>query len=136
MNSMSIIAMAGTKRDLMMASTFPPDVQWDKIVKVEIPDNHGCFPDLSGYDMSNFHEFSSDMEDDALYPYMTKCVDAVLDFTVKKAVTMEALNFQDVSSSISGMNTGGAMFVVAGFVNWEPMRIEKKRPFLVSAGRN
>lgn len=130
MGSMSIIAMAGTTRDLEMASQFPPEVKWDRVVKVEIPDDHGEFPDVSGYESKDFQEFESKMEDGQLFPYMTKCVDAVVDFTTKNAARLEGLNFRNIHSAIHGMNTGGNIFVVAGFVDYEPLRVGKGRPSL------
>lgn len=139
MGSFSIIAMAGTKNDLLTASAFPPDVKWDQVVKVEIPDGSGFgeFPDTSGYDADDFADFESKMEDHQLYPYMTKCVDAVLDFTAKKADGLAKLNFRNIHSSIHGMKTGGKMFVVAGFVDYQPLRVDKRRPLsLIIGGGN
>ena len=134
MGSMSIIAMAGTTRDLEIASQFPPEVKWDRVVKVVIPDDHGEFPDVSGYTAKDFEQFESAMEDAQLMRYMTACVDAVLDFTIKNANRLEKLSFQNILTRMCGMNTGGAMFVVAGFVDYEPLRVSKRRPILVNKG--
>ncbi len=129
MGSLSIIALAGTRRNLEQATQFPPEVKWDRVIKVEVPGDHGAFPDLSAYEREDFAEFESKMEDHQLFPYMTKCVDAVLDFTVKNAERLEKLCFQNIHSQMHGMKTGGDMFVVAGFVDYEPMRIDKRSPF-------
>jgi len=133
---MSIIAMAGTRNDLLTASAFPPEVKWDQVVQVEIPDDHGEFPDTSAYDREDFADFETKMEDDALFPYMTKCVDVVLNFTTKKADGLAKLNFRNIHGSMHGMKTGGKMFVVAGFVDYEPLRVGKGRPFSLIVGGN
>ena len=139
MGTMSVIALAGSKRDLDLATQFPPDVKWDKIVRVEVPDSsgYGEFPDTSAYEAADFADFESKMEDQALFPYMTKCVDAVLDFTVKASVRLETVGFRNIHSSISGMKTGGKMFVVAGFVDYQPLVIDKRRPLsLIDGGKD
>ena len=128
MGTMSVIVMAGTARDLALASDFPPDVKWDKVVKIAIPDDHGQFPDTSGYEMADFQSFETDMEDHQLFPYMTKAVDACLDFLNRNGDRLVKLNFRNIHTSMSGMNTGGDMFVVAGFVDYDPMMIDKRRP--------
>ncbi len=124
---MSIIAIAGTKADLQIATQFPPDVNWDKIVKVEIPDNHGEFPDTSGYDSKDWMNFESNREDSALLRYIQKCVDAVLDFITKNSDRLSALQFQNIKSTVAGMKTGGDIFALAGFVSYEPMLSSKSR---------
>ena len=127
MGSMSILALAGIPRDLEQATQFPEDVKFDKVVKVAIPDDHGVFPSLEGYDADDFENFETVMEDSQLMPYMTKCVDAVLDFTVKNSDRLALLNYRNINTRICGMNTGGAMFVVAGFVDYQPLQIDKRR---------
>ena len=130
MGSLSIIALAGTTRDLETASPFPHEVKWDRVVKVEIPDDHGEFPDTSAYESADFAEFESKMEDHQLFHYMTKCVDAVLDFTTKNADRLAKLNYRNIHCAMHGMKTGGQMFVVAGFVDYEPLMVGKGRPSL------
>ena len=127
MGSMSILAVAGTPRDIAQATCFPENVKFDKVVKIPVPDDHGEFPDLSAYDREDFADFESKMEDNALFRYMTQCVDAVLDFTVKNADRLEKLNYRNINTTMAGMNTGGNVFVVAGFVDYEPLWAGKSR---------
>ena len=138
MGSMSIIALSGTPKDLTRATCFPENVKFDKVVKVPLPDGSGFgeFPDLSAYDREDFADFESKMEDNALFPFMTQCVDAVLDFTTKHSERLEKLSFRNINSSISGMNTGGKVFVVAGFVDYQPMQIDKRQPLNLILGGN
>jgi hypothetical protein len=131
MSQLSIIALAGTRRDLDEACKFPPEVKWDKIVKVVIPDDHGSFPSLVGYESEDFAALESTCEDGQLYGYMQTCVDAVLDFVTRNSDRLSLLNFQNIKSTVSGMNTGGQMFVLVGFVTYEPMIVDKSRPFHV-----
>lgn len=137
MSTMSIIVLAGSDRDISQASQFPEDVSWDKIVKIVVPDDHGFFPDTSGYEMADFQQFETDMEDTQLFPYMTKAVDACLDFLTKQGERLEKLNFRNIHTTMSGMNTGGSMFVVAGFVDYQPMVIDKRRvgQLIITEGR-
>ena len=128
MGSMSILAVAGTPRDIAQATCFPENVKFDKVVKIPVPDDHGEFPDLSAYDREDFADFETKMEDSQLFPYMRQCVDAVLDFTTKHSERLEKLSFRNINSSISGMNTGGDVFVVAGCVDYQPMQIDKRQP--------
>ena len=136
MGTISIIAMAGTKADLIHACRFPSDVKFDKVVKVEIPDSHGLFPDLSAYDSADFASFESTSEDGQLHRYMTKCVDAVLDFTSKNTERLEKLNFRNINCQMHGMKTGGQIFCVAGFVDYQPLQIDKRRPLNLIIGGN
>ena len=133
MSQLSIIAIAGTQKDLEQACKFPPEVTWDKVVKVVIPNDHGSFPDLSGYEAKNFAAMESSVEDGQLYGYMQTCVDAVLDFVSKNSDRLALLNFQNIKSTVSGMNTGGEMFVLVGFVSYEPIITSKSRPFHLGA---
>lgn len=121
MGRLSVIALAGTKHDLAIAIQFPPEVQWDKIIKVEIPGDHGDFPDTSGYEAEDFGDMESKVEDSQLLRYMQTCVDGVLDFVGKNSDRLARLNFQNIESTVAGMNTGGSMFVLAGVVSYEPM---------------
>jgi hypothetical protein len=133
MGNLSIIAMAGTTRDLEIASQFPPEVKWDRVVKVVVPDDHGYFPDVSHYEAVDFERFESTMEDGALFRYMAQCVDAVLDFTNKNTDRLTKMNFT-VHCAMHGMKTGGQMFVVAGFVDYQPLRIDKRRSLNLISG--
>ena len=138
MGSMSILAVAGTPRDIAQATRFPENVRFGKVVKVPLPDGSGFgeFPDLSAYDREDFADFETKMEDSQLFPYMRQCVDAVLDFTTTNADRLEKLSFRNINSSISGMNTGGKVFVVAGFVDYQPMQIDKRQPLNLILGGN
>lgn len=107
MGNLSIIAMSGTKRDLQQAAQFPPDVKWDKVVLVEIPDDHGEFPTTSGYTRKDFVNFESVSEDSQLYGYMKKCIDVVDDFLTKN-------DNQTLIPTMVGMNEGGSVFILAG----------------------
>lgn len=121
MGQLAIIAMAGTKEDLQIACQFPPDITWDKVVKIEIPDDHGEFPDTSGYNLKKWAAFESNREDSQLHGYMQKCVDAVLDFVTRNSERLSTLHFKNIESIVTGMNEGGSIFVLAGFVNYAPI---------------
>jgi hypothetical protein len=112
----SIIALSGPQR--MVEKMKFPDGTYDKVCKFYIPDDHGEFPDTSGYTRADWAEISSDMEDSQLWPHMQKCMDAVLDFVLSKGDTLEKLGMMNIKTDVNWPKQGGKVFAVTGFVSW------------------
>jgi len=132
-NVNSIIALAGPRSELHKIRF--PEGTYDKVFKFECPDDHGEFPDMGAYESRSedeggntiishdWEKFESSMEDNQLFPYMTKCVDAVADWMMKRAETLEKLNFINILTTMNGHKFGGKVFAVAGFVTYECMPV-------------
>jgi hypothetical protein len=115
----SILAVAGSKRDLAVFKNMP----YDTTIKVVTPDDHGDFPDTSGYTRPDYEKLFLTNEDESLYPYMQKCLDIVDSWGNKKAEQLERLNYSDVEYIMSGHNFGGQVFAVAGIVKYTAPQI-------------
>lgn len=115
----SILCIAGPQKEYssirgQLEKTF------DKVLFFDVPDDYGEFPDTTGYTSENFEQLESTMEDPALYPYMTKCVDAVMEHNRSRAGTLVMLGYKDVEDFIHSPKFGGKLYVVAGIVKAFP----------------
>lgn len=131
----SIIALAGPRRDL---DKIKLDDKYDEVLKFSVHSGAGEFPDMGAYEHVvedengnkklswDWQTFKSENEDGALYPYMTKCADAVMDYVFKRAEQLEKLCFQDIVTTIHGPKFGGKVFAVIGFVEYETVEPERK----------
>ena len=116
----SIIALAGPKADIWnMKKAFDAEKMFDDIVLVDVPDDYGEFPDTTGYTAENWEDIILDQEDGNLYGYMTKCMDACLDFTNKRADQADKLGLIDIQKNVHWPKFGGAVFAVTGHVTAE-----------------
>jgi hypothetical protein len=113
----SVVAFAGAKRDLD-AIELPPNT-FNVVHKFEVPDDHGDYPETAGYTADNWEQISGTMEDSALWPSMKHCMDAVLDFTLKKEEWLSQMGNINIKSFIQFPKWGGRVFAVCGFVKGE-----------------
>ena len=111
------LAIAGSKQALKQIDI--PQETYDVVCKFETPGDHGEFPDTRGYDDKNWEELESVMEDSQLWPYMTKCMDSMVDFTVRESERKCKTGFINVKSTLHWPKEGGPVFMVAGFVEFE-----------------
>ena len=89
---------------------------FDEVKIFEIPDDYGEFPDTTGYTADNWETMSSDVEDSNLYPYMTKAMDAALEFVNRRYKTADKLGFKSLEKHIHWPKFGGKIFAVTGHV--------------------
>jgi len=97
-----------------------------KFKKVELfptPNDCGDFPNTEGYTAANWAQFESENEDGALFPFMTKCMDAVLDYTDNKYERQCNQYPGRVEKHIHWPKFGGDVFAVTGHVLVYPHRI-------------
>jgi len=110
----SIIAFVGPRHEISRIQGL--DEMFDKVMLFDIPDDYGEFPDTSGYTKENWGHLESAMEDPALFGHMTKCMDAVLDWTNSRASIAAQMFYQNVENLIMWPKFGGKIFAVAGVV--------------------
>ena len=125
----SVIAIVGSRLDLSLV-IFPPEVQFDERIEIVLPDDHGEFPDTSGYNRNDFEKIRLTEEDSQLYPYMLKCIDVVDNYGNKKLGQLEKLNYEDVKFTMHGHTFGGKVFAVVGFVDGRPPRLGSRQRFI------
>ncbi len=132
MDSMSsIIALAGPQK-LVQVMNF--DGMYDKVCKFYIPEDHGEFPDTSGYVMEEWEKWVSKVEDPQLMQHMKRCMDAVLDFLFRKETTLDKMGFQNIVTSVHWPRQGGKVFSVAGFIKWQAIDQQSLRGIKVAHG--
>ena len=111
----SIIALAGPKK-----VTWPirKDLQgmYDRIITFDIPDDYGEFPDTSGYTAQNWEQMQSNREDGSLFPFMTKCMDAVLEYTNDQVKRLDKADYIEIKQDVQWPKFGGDVFAVVGHV--------------------
>jgi hypothetical protein len=115
----SVITLAGSVEDLAKVQ-FPLETKFDRRIDIVIPDDHGDFPDTSGYTRADYENLVLTEEDGALYRYMMNALDATEDYLDKKSSTLAAFGFKDVQKVIHGHNFGGRVFALVGFVHYQP----------------
>ena len=111
----SVIALAGPQH-LIDTATVNLGSTYHKVFKVHTPRDCGEFPDMQGYESKDFREIELDSEDPHLHQYIIKCVDMVVDALEKRESVLEKLGVPDIESVVNGLNQGGPLFVIAGFV--------------------
>lgn len=113
----SIIALAGPRSDLWYAKKgFEKEKMFDRIITFDVPDDYGEFPDTTGYTAEDWEKITLSQEDGALYPFMTKCMDAVLEFTNKEADAFDRLGYYRIEKSVHWPKFGGTIFACTGHV--------------------
>lgn len=112
----SIIAIAGPKRDVWSLKKVLEHDSWSRIITFEVPDDYGEFPDTSGYVEKDWETIVVDKEDGSLYSFMTKCMDAAIDFTNKKADELDHRGFVDIEKAVHWPRFGGILFAATGHV--------------------
>jgi hypothetical protein len=132
----SIIALAGPQNlvDLVLRKNKEQGISYDKIVKFYIPGDHGMFPDTQGDIVEDFDKIVLTCEDPQLIQYMRKCVDAILDFQVKKQDILDKLGYQDIIVETFGSRRGEYVFCLVGTVKWKPMDQQSLRGIKVAHG--
>lgn len=113
----SIIALAGPKGDIWFAKKkFEKENMFDRIITFDVPDDYGEFPDTTGYTKEDWEKITLHKEDGALYPFMTKCMDAVLDFTNKESDQLDRLGYRQIEKNVHWPKFGGNIFACTGHV--------------------
>jgi len=127
----SVIAVAGPTKEIQnMKESFK---MFDKIYTFDVPDDYGEFPDTTGYTREDFDKIESIMEDPALLPYMTKCVDAVMEYNNTRSASLEKLGYIDIEAVLQAPKFGGRIFAAVGFVKaFEPQRIISPKSMAVT----
>ncbi len=127
----SIIAIAGPRPAIdQMAEELR--MLYDQVVLFGVPDDHGNFPDISGYTRKDYEKIILLEEDPQLQEAMWSCVCAVYDFCDKKLKILTKLSFSDVESYTHGRKRGGKVFALAGFVRHGPMMQNVGRRIIVA----
>jgi len=120
----SVIAIAGPQR---LVKNMKADLEHANLFELihvfEIPDDYGEFPDTTGYTAENWETMESVMEDPALYPFMTKCMDVCLDFTNKKEKELDILGHDEINKFVHWPKFGGKVFAVTGHVVSNGMKV-------------
>lgn len=120
----TIIAIAGPKTEVAAtAKSLRADGKFTKVLSFFTPDDHGSFPDTQGYEAENFAELESDCEDPALYKYMTKCMDACLEYVNKKFKWADERFNGEIEKNLNWPKVGGKLFFVTGHVTVYPGNI-------------
>ncbi len=112
----SCIVLAGPKRLTDEITNDELREMFDEVHVFDIPDDYGIFPDTTGYDREDFATIESDMEDPALYAYMTKCMDCAIDFTTRRGDIADKLGYRGIEQSIHWPKEGSPVFAVTGHV--------------------
>lgn len=111
----SIIAVAGPRTETWKLKK-ELEKNFDRVITFDVPDSYGEFPDTSGYVEDDWQTVVADKEDGSLYSYMTKCMDACIDFTNKKCDEMDNRGFVDIEKAIHWPRFGGNIFAATGHV--------------------
>jgi len=118
----SCLALVGPKQDLADIHDKLKDM-FERIYIFHVPDDYGEFPDTTGYSKENWESLESTMEDPALYPFMTKAVDAIVEFNNNRMTTLDRLSCRDIESFVHAPKFGGKIWAVAGFIRaFEPYK--------------
>lgn len=112
----SIITVTGPKN--MINEVIDQEIRemFNEVLTFEIPDDYGEFPDTTGYTADNWGKMASTVEDSNLYPYMTRAMDAVLEFVNRRWTTADKLGYENLERHIHWPKFGGRIFVVTGHV--------------------
>ena len=111
----SVLALVGPQRFILEIEQQLKEM-FEKLYTFYITDDFGEFPDTLGYTSKDFKNLESEMEDTALFPFMQKALDAVLDFNNKRQATLDKLAYTDIEGFLHAPKFGGKVWAVAGFV--------------------
>lgn len=123
----SIIAIAGPKADVWKLKK-ELEKEFDRVITFDVPDNYGEFPDTSGYVKKDWENIVIDKEDGSLYSFMTKCMDAAIDFTNKKCDELDGRGFVKIEKAVHWPRFGGNIFAATGHVTGE----RKTAPLIIA----
>jgi len=112
----AIIAVAGPTRETKGIKGVLLKEGFDEVHIFDVPDDYGEFPDTTGYEREDWATIESDMEDPALFPFMTKCMDACLQFTLKWERTFDLLGHVHIENNLHWPKFGGKVFAVTGHI--------------------
>ena len=87
---------------------------------IEMPDDYGNFPETMGYNSPKWEELVPELQDEQTYPYMTKAVDAVVEFTNRRWTTLDKIGYRDLGKLAMATRFGGRIFAAIGIVNGGP----------------
>ena len=114
-----ILAVTGPQHLLPIVNELSTITDLNEIKLFPTPDDYGMFPDTSGYTEDNWQEQVLTLEDSNLYPYMTKCMDCVIDYTSKRSSTLDMLGYKNIETFIHWPKFGGMVYAVIGVVKGE-----------------
>lgn len=113
----SVLAIAGPHEEAMLAKSEMLDAKmYNKVYAFGHADDYGNYPDTTGYEDGNWEDIELVDEDSNLYKYMTKCMDAVLEYVNKKYTYCCGVYGGNVEKHIHWPRKGGKMFFVTGHV--------------------
>lgn len=91
----------------------------------QMPDNYGNFPDTTGYLMERWQDLKPELEDSNTYPWMTKCIDAVVEFSNRRWGTLDRLGYKGLGKVTLATRFGGRLFAAIGIVQARPPEYEQ-----------
>jgi len=104
------------------------DIPWfkekfNKVLIFRIPDSYGEFPDTTGYENSDWQNLETQCEDPALFKYMQRAIDAVIDYNDKKIRQYEKRGWIKVEGILQAPKFGAKIFCASGIVKALPSNI-------------
>ena len=96
---------------------------YNDVYVFKVPDDYGEFPSTEGYTAENFAQMESSVEDPALFKFMQKCMDSVMDRVDRKFERFCTQYPGCVEKVIHWPKFGGKVFAVVGFVKVYPHAI-------------
>ena len=97
----------------------------EECVFIEMPDDYGNFPETMGYNDPHWESLRPELQDEQTYPYMTKAVDAVVEFTNRRWTTMDRLGYRHLGKISMATRFGGRLFAAVGIVHGGPPEYER-----------
>ena len=119
----SSIAFVGPQRLLSVIENNEIKEMFSKVYWFHIPDDYGEFPDTTGYTKKNWENLESELEDNNLYPFMQKALDAIVEFNNKRAQSFAKMDYMDVEGFLHSPKFGGKVWAVGGAVRGFPPRL-------------
>lgn len=116
----SILVITGPTREIKGIIDAELSEMFNEIKTFDITDDYGEFPDTTGYTADNWEKMSSQVEDSNLYPFMTRAMDAVLEFVNRRWNTADKLGYQNLERHSHWPKFGGKIFAVTGHVVCTP----------------
>ena len=90
----------------------------------QMPDDYGNFPDTTGYLAQRWQDLKPEIEDSNTYPWMTKCIDAVVEFTNRRWGILDKLGYKGLGKVTLATRFGGRLFAAIGIVQARPPEYE------------
>lgn len=89
----------------------------DECILIEMPDNYGNFPETMGYNNPDWQNLKPELQDEQTFPFMTKTVDAVVEFTNRRWSTLDRLGYKNIGKLSMATRFGGRLFAAVGVVH-------------------